>query len=299
MSPSPSTPKSPPKKAASLPLRHSEATGAGLRRIARGQVDTALRALEESGDPHRAVHETRKALKRIRALLRLCAPAWSGKRLQAETAPFREAARLLAPLRDAAVRLQTFDTLVREAGLIPEEFAGIRATLEAAAQRLAHGAPRRKRQAVALLRTARTRIGRWQLSSLDSKDLFKEIRRSYRKGRKALADYHQTPCTAALHAWRKRTKTLLYHLRIVRDLLPARAAKVITELEAMGEQAGNGNDLAVLLETLAGAKAGVQSALLNGEIESLLPTTTRALLKRGDAFSGEGASAFARRLGLE
>jgi len=298
MNPSLPTPKNPPKKAAALPLRHSEAPGAGLRRIARGQIDTALRALEENGDPRQAVHEARKALKKIRALLRLAAPAWSGKRLQAEAAPFREAARLLAPLRDAAVRLQTFDTLLRETELTPGEFAAVRAALEGASQRLARGAPRRKRQAAALLRAARTRIGRWKLGGLDQKSLLKEIRRSYRKGRKALADYRQTPDAAALHAWRKRTKTLLYHLRIVRNLLPAKAAKIITELEAMGEQAGNVNDLAVLRETLAAVKAGVQPALLIGEIESLLPTTTRALLKRGDTFYEESASAFARRLGL-
>ena len=295
MSPSPR----PPKKPASLPLRRSETPGAGLRRIARGQIDAALRALEEPGDPHQAVHEARKALKRIRALLRLAASEWSSSQRKAEAAPFGDAARLLAPLRDAQVRLQTFDTLVREAELTPEEFAGTRAKLAAAAQRLARGAPRRKRQAAALLRAARTRIGRWQLGGLDKKSLLKEIRRSYRKGRKALAAYHQTPGAEALHAWRKCIKTLFYHLRIVRDLLPSKAAKITAELEAMSEQAGNVNDLAVLRETLATAKTGVQSALFLGEIESLLPATTRALLKRGDAFYEESPSAFARRLELE
>jgi CHAD domain-containing protein len=299
MSPSPKTPKNTPKKTASLRLQRSETPGAGLRRIAREQIDAACRALEESGDPHKAVHNARKALKKVRALLRLAAPEWSRKRLQAETAPLRDAARLLAPLRDAQVRLQTFDTLVREAELTPEEFARIRAALEAASQRLARGAGGRKRQAVALLRAARLRIRLWKLGGLDKKSLVKEIRRSYRKGHKALEAYRETPGPAALHAWRKRMKTLFYQLRIARNLLPAKVAKTVTELEAMGEQAGNVNDLAVLREALTTAKGGVPCALFIGEIDSLLPATTRALLKRGGAFYQESPSALARRLGLD
>ncbi|MEI8235346.1 MAG: CHAD domain-containing protein [Verrucomicrobiota bacterium] len=293
MNPAPKTPSAP------LRLRRAESPGAGLRRIARGQIATACRSLEGSGDPHEAVHEARKALKKLRALLRLAAPEWSRARLRAENQPFREAARLLAPLRDAQVRLQSFDTLIREAELTPAEFAAARAALEDASQRLARGAGRRKRQAAALLHTARTRLRHWRLGGLDEESLEREIRRSYRKARKALALYQQTPSPATLHAWRKRMKTLGYHLRIVRGFLSARAKKAITALDAMGEAAGNVHDLAVLREALAGVKAGVQTALLVGEIERLIPGSTRALLTRGAAFYRKGPQAFARRLGRD
>ncbi|HWF33514.1 MAG TPA: hypothetical protein VG188_13265, partial [Solirubrobacteraceae bacterium] len=48
--------------------------GAGLRRIALGQLDIAIEMLEGSErgrSPEQRVHEARKALKRLRALLRL------------------------------------------------------------------------------------------------------------------------------------------------------------------------------------------------------------------------------------
>ncbi|MDD5351353.1 MAG: CHAD domain-containing protein [Chthoniobacteraceae bacterium] len=283
-------------KPASLRLRRSEAPGAGLCRIARGQIDAACRILEEKGDPHQAVHEARKAIKKLRAILRLAAPEWGRTRRKAEAEPLRAAARLLAPLRDARVRLQTFDTLLREAELTPEEFARTRAALEAASQRLARGAAGRRRKAVALLRAARTRIRRWQLGGMDRKSLAREIRRSYRKGRKALAAYRQTPSPASLHAWRKRMKTLFYHLRMVHPFLSKRTSKIIKTLEAMGEQAGNVHDLTVLREALTATPKGVQNALLIGEIESVLPASGGALLARGNAFYRERPRGFARRL---
>lgn len=275
---------------APLRLRRSESPGAGLRRIARGQLAAAIRVLEGKGDPHLAVHEARKAIKKFRALLRLAEPVWEPGRRATETAPLREAARQLAPLRDARVRLQTFDTLLREAGLTPAEFSGTRAALEAAARRLARGAAARRRKAAALLRGAHAKIARWRLGGLDRETLVRELRRSYRKGREALEAYRETPNAGTLHAWRKRIKTLFYHLRIVHP--SKRAMQAVEALDALGEQAGNVHDLTVLREALAAAPKGVQSALLIGEIESLLPLSTRAVLARGGAFFRESPRKF-------
>ena len=55
----------------------------------------------------------------------------------------------------------------------------------------------------------------------------------------------------------------------------------------------------MLRDALAAAKTGAQSALLIGEIESLIPASTRVLLTRGTAFYREKPRAFARRLDLE
>lgn len=43
----------------------------GIRRMARGQLETAIELLGGNGDREAAVHETRTALKRVRTLLRL------------------------------------------------------------------------------------------------------------------------------------------------------------------------------------------------------------------------------------
>src|SRR5258708_4313754 len=55
----------------------AEDVGAGLQRMAVAQLDIAIEMLERldgEGSPERAVHETRKALKRLRAMLRLLEP---------------------------------------------------------------------------------------------------------------------------------------------------------------------------------------------------------------------------------
>ena len=53
----------------------TEPFGKGVRRILLEQTELAGRKLGETRDHERAVHETRKHIKRIRALLRLVRPA--------------------------------------------------------------------------------------------------------------------------------------------------------------------------------------------------------------------------------
>ena len=65
------------ERARAYRLRRGEETGDGVRRIARGQLDLAGERLDAGagarGDLDGAVHETRKAFKRLRALVRVAA----------------------------------------------------------------------------------------------------------------------------------------------------------------------------------------------------------------------------------
>jgi len=86
-----------------------EAPGTGLRRIAGEELAEAaalLRAPPE-GDADVAVHEARKATKKARATLRLGRQVLPRKQRRALDRGLRDAARGLAPARDAAVRLRT------------------------------------------------------------------------------------------------------------------------------------------------------------------------------------------------
>ena len=231
-----------------LRLHRREPLERGIRRIARGQVDTACLALQGGGPS--AVHEARKALKKIRALLRLVAPEFGRTAFRAEKERFQEAARLLSPLRDAEVRLEALDAVIQSGGFDAADFTRVRADLEATATTLARGANRPKRRAVEILQKARDRVGRWPLGDLEWKLLAKEIRRTYRKGRKALETHQREQTPESFHAWRKRVKELWYHLRIVRALLPKNAAEWIPLCDEIGERAGTAHDLALLRETL-------------------------------------------------
>ncbi|MGD0455226.1 MAG: CHAD domain-containing protein, partial [Solirubrobacteraceae bacterium] len=87
-----------------LGLQPGESLSGGLRRMALGQADLAIELLEGGGgngaspacapDEH-AVHETRKALKRLRALLRLLEHELGKQAYARESAALRDIARQL------------------------------------------------------------------------------------------------------------------------------------------------------------------------------------------------------------
>ena len=81
-----------------------------LRRIAGAEI-AAIRTLLGGAPDDAAVHGIRKRIKKLRALLRLLRGGLR-KVQPAETVVLRDAARLLAPQRDAAVRLATLDRLL-------------------------------------------------------------------------------------------------------------------------------------------------------------------------------------------
>ena len=95
-------------------LLRDETAASGYRRIALGQLDLAIELLggESSTPPEKAVHETRKALKRLRALMRLLEGELGIKRADRERAVLRDAAARLAGARDAEVMVSTLDALV-------------------------------------------------------------------------------------------------------------------------------------------------------------------------------------------
>ena len=89
----------------------------GVRRIAVEQIERAQNELQAKGDHAVAVHETRKALKRLRALLRLVRPAMGDDVFKQENAQLREIGLSLSGARDRHVLLETVNKLEGAAGL--------------------------------------------------------------------------------------------------------------------------------------------------------------------------------------
>src|SRR3954453_7178467 len=82
----------------------------GLRRIARERIENALAELrgETDSSPEEAIHEARKDMKKLRAVLRLARDELGDDVYRRENACFRDAARKLSGVRDADVMLATF-----------------------------------------------------------------------------------------------------------------------------------------------------------------------------------------------
>jgi CHAD domain-containing protein len=240
-------------------LTEQEPAARGLKRIALGQLDLAIEHLEggSSIPPGEAVHETRKALKRARALMRLLEGELGSKRADRERAVLADAAARLAGARDAEVMVSTLDALLRRH---PRKLGRRRGVLElredlererrrASARTLGDAATRAR--VAEELSEARARVAKWKLSeSCSAGELtgagLEHIYRAGRSGRRRAGKRRSGP--RALHRWRKHVKDLRYAAEIL-DL-----AKVARRADALGETLGEEHDLMLLAERVRSHK---------------------------------------------
>ncbi len=268
-----------------------ETPARGLKRIALSQLDLAIELLRGEGALPAAdrVHETRKALKRVRAMLRLLEDELGHKRCARARAVLRDAAAGLAEARDAEVMVGTLEELLRRhprrlrrrRALIElrEALERERVTQAAQAQgrRLA-SAPASNGSAItadrigeahagahaeiaADLVALRTRLEAWDLRDRKLERLAQPgLRRVYRKGRGRWAQAaRRKPGATALHRWRKEVKDLRYVL----EVLDTQGSAAALASQAMpGGQAAPGSQArsASTARTKRGSKSSSRSA---------------------------------------
>jgi CHAD domain-containing protein len=260
-------------------LTPTEHPGNGLRRVAKALVADAVAQLDDPGVPaDEAVHEARKDMKKLRGLLRLvrhAAPAL----YRAENKAFRDAAAHLSDVRDADVALETFDLVLQRAQpdskpgadfapaatpprlldeAEPTALDELRATLAEFRDETRQGADdvnTRVEGFRARLLDARERIPDWQLPATKDPEhhfalLGPGLQKTYKRGRKAMAKAYEDPSVESFHEWRKRTKYLGYHLRLLRPGWPSLLKAQQKEVKQLQSLLGDDHDLAVLGEIL-------------------------------------------------
>jgi CHAD domain-containing protein len=269
-----------------LGLQPGEPLAGGLQRMALAQADRAIELLGGSpganpahngagpaaggatqlvaphSAPHSdhqpvldadAVHETRKALKRLRALVRLLADELGEQSFERENGALREVGRRLAGARDAEVMLGTLDALIERQ---PRKLARsrsvhrLRKALAAEHEQLQRhtlGDPAALAQALGELHAFRQRASAWSLSQRHGIDLVGgDLRRLYEQGRRRQrrAARAQGKDMHAMHQWRKRVKDLRYAAEMLDRPGLARRA------DQLGETLGEDHDLAVLAQRI-------------------------------------------------
>ena len=222
-------------------LLDGEPVPEGIRRIAHGRIEHASEELR--GKSEKAVHEARKDMKKLRALLRLARAGLDADVRRRENAAFRDVARELAGARDAEVMVKTLDSL--DAGPQRE----LRKALAAHRRELARGGmAQRKRSAVAALREAQGRVAAWPLERDGFGALRRGLERTYSGGRSDFKAARRETTAESLHEWRKRVKDLWYALTILEGAWPGVMEAAGDEVHALSERLGDDHDLAVLLE---------------------------------------------------
>jgi CHAD domain-containing protein len=275
-------------------LAPDEGAADGLRRIARGQIELASDRLKAGADDVAgAVHEARKSLKRLRAVVRLARDELGDDVYRMENRAYRDTGRELSAARDAQVLGETLDALTkryrREIG--DGAFAGLREALDADAK-AAHDRIGADAGAVEEVRTgleaARDRIAAWPLpEDQDASMLAPGFERIYKRGRRALKAARQDPTDENLHELRKRAKDLWHAAQVLRPRSPRPMKRLARRAHALSDLLGDDHDLAVLLD----AARERYRTLGRGELALL-----RALVGRRRARLQRAALACAKRV---
>lgn len=237
-------------------LKRKESPEEGLRRVARGRLEQAVTRLrDEQAVPAEAVHGARKDLKKLRSTLRLVRPALGKKLYRRENRRYRDAARSLSDVRDAQVRAQTVDALAER--FADEPPAGGWSALKA---QLAHGATEPegdlgslREQAATAIAPGAVEIGDWPLGDDGFELLRPGLERAYARGRLALVEARDEPTDESLHEFRKRSKDLWYHLRLLRNGRKALLGTAADEAHELSDRLGDDHDLALLADSHEGA----------------------------------------------
>jgi hypothetical protein len=172
------------------------------------QIDRVLAHFSNGGKGN-AVHESRKAIKRLRALLRLIKPGMSKADFRRDEARLKEIARLLSGVRDmqamieTAAKLEAYDQAVGAGPVGAAIKARLGQECAEAEKRLKGGAIGRARK---LLAEARKAFAGLTLEDDDFAVIAKTLESDYRKARRGFASAYRLGKDEAFHEWRKHVQ---------------------------------------------------------------------------------------------
>jgi CHAD domain-containing protein len=242
-------------------LKGGESVRKGLKRIVAEQFKAAIDHLTHSQtDLEESVHEVRKSIKRIRAILRLLRPAL-GSAYREENAALQEVGRTLSLVRDAHALLETLDALTEQyRDEVSEKFQ-----IRSRQLLLAHKQEREEEfdseQEIPRLIEQLTRLSdqaeSWPYDKADIRLLADGLATTIERGRKSYQHAYAEPLPDNFHDWRKRAKDLRYQLTLLEKLWPDVFGGFLAAAKKLEELLGMDHNLVVLRETLLTRADGV------------------------------------------
>ena len=239
-------------------LERGESVIAGLKRVVRDEIGSAATQLaDDRASRDEAIHEARKSIKKVRAVLRLVS-AELGEAYPNENARLRDIARKLSEFRDAFVIIETFDDLKKKYRV---ETRNRLRSIRAGLTRKRNAAEKKEtvgivldHAAAALAQTA-TRVEAWPLETDGFSALRPGLAKTYRAGRSALVRVREDPCPDNYHDLRKRVKDHWYDMRLLESLWTEMMSAYEKSLKDLETWLGNDHNLAVLREKIAAEPA--------------------------------------------
>jgi hypothetical protein len=284
-------------------FRVGEPIEKGFRRIGAEQIERARRQLAANADAATEVHEARKCMKRIRALLRLGREGLGETAFRAENAHFRAIAGSLASARDDHVLLETIVKLAAESDghTAGPALARLKETVAAQRSEAATGdSPERRAEADAALERALRRFRRLRLAPDSFATLEQGLVRNYRKGLECRDVAYAENTDEAFHEWRKCVQTHWRHMALLSRAWPELFEAHIEAARRLSQTLGDDHDLALLRVRIADLPLDAVSTADAQEIEGLIQARQAALRRaarpQGDMIFAERPKAHGRRI---
>jgi CHAD domain-containing protein len=250
-------------------LTKEESFSDGIRRIVLEQLKKAADQLSNPKKVDRGVHEARRSIKKVRAVLRLIQPEMHSI-YHAENGQLRALGRGLADLRDDVVVLEVFDSLVPKHG---NRFDAIRHGLET---KQAMDVAKIFQETMTGLGAIAKRVENWPVPHNVDTVMSSGFEATYQRGRKALGKALENASSENLHRFRKRVKEHRFHL----SLPSGEEAKRLDDLRLLEVLLGDDHNLSVLRDRLNQNPALYGDPLDVSAFQALLTRKQRQLQAR-------------------
>lgn len=224
----------------------------GFRRIAREQLDTALAELAGTEVGPTNVHQCRKALKRLRALIRLCGDAIGNGKARRRTKSLGEIAKLLAARRDETVLLETVEKLAKGSPEAAEALAPVRASLgvEGTNKSQLLGSDTTGRARMRLLRETK-KVAHINFDKRGFAAISGGLEASYDHGRTAAKIAYEEPTDENFHELRKAVQWHWRQMSLLARAWPDEFAVRVNAARELSQLFGDDHDLAMLIAVIA------------------------------------------------
>ena len=269
-----------------------------LHRIAREQLDRALSELAEREVNPTGVHESRKALKRLRALLRLVKPAIGEKVFSKRNSALRRAAGVLSVRRDEAVLLETIEKLERHTGA-SEILVPLRDAIQDTHVHLARPLETETAEkARSLLLKEAKHFAHMRLKGKGFATVQPGLEASYRTGRRALKNAYEKSTSENFHELRKAVQWHWRQMSLLSRAWPEAFDARVSAARELSQVLGDDHDLAMLDNSARNTPtlSPAQLAALIQLIEARQSELRQAVEYRAARLFAEAPRAFSKRM---
>jgi len=231
------------------------AVGARLRQSALDILAEARRALEEPSRTNAArIHDFRKAMKRLRALLRLLPPPFDeaarhlrnqGRDLARELGGSRDAQSAIDAMRDIT-KAKSPALSTRSIKSITNRLAALKKSAEQT-----YLTPDMKMRLMAWIESASATIQTWPLGAMTFPEVADSMAASYRRARRDWPGKWSAATSEEIHEFRQRVIVHRYQLDLLEPLRPKTMRKWIGAAQGLRGRLGRYQDLTLLIRMSA------------------------------------------------